>query len=120
VKALTGAGKIFEITKLLRAWSGGDDAALEELAPVVSAELHRIARRRMRSERQGHTLQTDELVNEAWLRLMAALPLNGRNARIFMRSPRRPCGGFWWTGSRQGHGAAGSGRLGWSALTGIR
>lgn len=59
-----------EITLLLQKWSEGDSAALEKLTPVISAELHRIARRYMSKERAGHTLQTTALVNEAYLRLI--------------------------------------------------
>lgn len=59
-----------EITVLLRAWSQGDAAALDRLAPQVYAELHRMARRHMRKERPGNTLQTTALVNEAYLRLV--------------------------------------------------
>ena len=46
------------ITQLLVAWSEGDRAALDELVPLVHAELRRIARNYMRGERKGHTLQT--------------------------------------------------------------
>ncbi|HEX8556666.1 MAG TPA: sigma-70 family RNA polymerase sigma factor [Pyrinomonadaceae bacterium] len=59
-----------EVTELLAAWSGGDEAALERLAPLVHAELHRLARRYMGRERAGHTLQTSALVNEAYVRLI--------------------------------------------------
>ena len=59
-----------EITQLLVAWSGGDEAALEELTPLVYAELHRLARHYMSRERSGHVLQTSALVNEAYLRLV--------------------------------------------------
>ena len=59
-----------EITKLLRAWSGGDQAALEQLAEQVYGELRIVARRYMRNERQGNTLQTTALVNEVYLRLV--------------------------------------------------
>ena len=58
------------VTALLRAWSAGNQTALDELAPVLHGELKRIARRYMRSERQGHTLQPTALVNEAFLRLV--------------------------------------------------
>ena len=57
------------ITELLRAWSGGDGAALERLADEVYHELHRMARRYMKNERQGDTLQTTALVHEVYLRL---------------------------------------------------
>ena len=59
-----------EMTEFLRRWSEGDAAALERLTPVVYAELHRIAKRYMRREREGHTLQTTALVNEAYIRLI--------------------------------------------------
>jgi len=58
------------VTKLLQAWSGGDEEALEKLTPLVYAELRRRARRYMAQERQGHTLQTTALVNEVYLRLV--------------------------------------------------
>jgi RNA polymerase sigma factor (TIGR02999 family) len=58
-----------EITRLLADWGGGDPGALEKLTPLVYAELRRIARRQMRDERPGHTLQATALVNEAFLRL---------------------------------------------------
>jgi RNA polymerase sigma factor (TIGR02999 family) len=59
-----------EITKLLKAWSGGDQAALERLAEQVYSELRLVARRFMKNERQGNTLQTTALVNEVYLRLV--------------------------------------------------
>lgn len=59
-----------EVTVLLRSWGQGDQAALERLTPLVYTELHRMARRYMRNERVGNTLQTTALVNEAYLRLV--------------------------------------------------
>jgi RNA polymerase sigma-70 factor, ECF subfamily len=59
-----------DITELLMAWSEGNETALEKLAPLVEAELHRLAQRYLRRERPGHTLQTTALVNEAYLRLI--------------------------------------------------
>jgi RNA polymerase sigma-70 factor, ECF subfamily len=59
-----------EVTQLLLAWSDGDKAALEELTPLVYAELHRLAETYMRRERAGHPLQTTALVNEAYARLV--------------------------------------------------
>ena len=58
------------VTELLVAWGGGDDSALEPLMSLVHTELYRLARREMRGERDGHTLQTTALVNEAYLRLV--------------------------------------------------
>jgi RNA polymerase sigma-70 factor (ECF subfamily) len=58
------------VTGLLQAWNLGNDAALEQLIPVVHLELRRLARRQMRREREGHTLQTTALVNEVYMRLI--------------------------------------------------
>jgi RNA polymerase sigma-70 factor (ECF subfamily) len=59
-----------EITLLLKAWSEGDKGALNELIPLVYNDLHRVARRHMAVEREGHTLQTTALVHEAYVRLV--------------------------------------------------
>jgi len=59
-----------ETTLLLRAWAGGDRAALEKLTPRVYRTLRRIAGRYMRDEREGHTLQATALVHEAYLELV--------------------------------------------------
>ena len=59
-----------EVTELLVAWSDGDEQALDRLAPLVQAELHRLARRYMSRERGDHLLQTSALINEAYLRLI--------------------------------------------------
>ena len=64
------SGGSAEVTVLLKAWSGGDERALDRLTAVVHAELHRIARRYMRNERPGNTLQATALVNEVYLRLV--------------------------------------------------
>lgn len=77
------------VTEWLVAWSGGDEAALERLVPVVHAELRRLARRAMRRERPEHTLQTTALVNEAYLRLVSASHVNWQNrAHFFALSAR--------------------------------
>lgn len=60
------------ITALLKAWTGGDEQALERLTPLVYPELLRIARQYMRRENPGHTLQPTALVHEAYLRLVDA------------------------------------------------
>jgi hypothetical protein len=52
------------VTELLRAWSDGDDLALEQLVPLVEAELRRLARAYMKRERPGHTLQATALIND--------------------------------------------------------
>jgi RNA polymerase sigma-70 factor (ECF subfamily) len=59
-----------DISELLRAWSGGQQNALDALTPIVHNELRRLAHRYMKGERSGHTLQTTALVNEAYLRLV--------------------------------------------------
>jgi RNA polymerase sigma-70 factor (ECF subfamily) len=59
-----------EITQLLTAWSEGDQSALDRLAPLIHAELHRLAHHYMSRERPGHLLQTSALVNEAYVRLI--------------------------------------------------
>src|SRR5215467_9997638 len=59
-----------EISELLRAWSEGDQRALDGLTPIVYRELRRLAHHYMERERPGHTLQTTALVNEAYMRLV--------------------------------------------------
>ncbi len=59
-----------QVTQLLLAWGGGDQAALDELMPLVYEELRRLAHQCIRRERPGHTLQTSALLNEAYLRLV--------------------------------------------------
>lgn len=59
-----------DVSTLLRAWSNGDQSALDKLAPIVYDELRRLARHYMSRERTGHSLQATALVNEAYLRLV--------------------------------------------------
>lgn len=59
-----------EVTQLLKAWTNGDEQALEKLTPLVYEQLHRAAQRYMAGERSGHTLQTTALVNEVYVRLV--------------------------------------------------
>src|SRR5262245_63699521 len=59
-----------EVSQLLLAWRDGDQSALDKLAPLVYAELRRLASHYMSRERPGHSLQTTALVNEAYLRLV--------------------------------------------------
>ena len=72
-----------EITRLLLAWSEGDGEALDRLAPLVYAELRRLAKSYMRKERAGHTLQTTALINEAYLRLIDAGQVEWQNRAHF-------------------------------------
>jgi RNA polymerase sigma factor (TIGR02999 family) len=69
-----------EVTELLRAWRQGDIAALDQLVPLVHAELRRVARSHIRREGAGHTLQATALVHEVYLRLVGLdrLTLNDR------------------------------------------
>ncbi|MEN3335842.1 MAG: hypothetical protein V7641_5207 [Blastocatellia bacterium] len=59
-----------QVTQWLLQWSGGDQAALDQLMPAVYAELHRVAVSYLRREQAGHTLQPTALVHEAYLRLV--------------------------------------------------
>jgi RNA polymerase sigma factor (TIGR02999 family) len=59
-----------EVTKLLKNWGAGDESAPDKLMPLVYDELRRLARRYMRREKPGHTLQTSALVHEAYVRLV--------------------------------------------------
>jgi len=63
-----------DITQLLRDWSSGDTQALPRLVSLVYPELHRIAQRHLRRERQGHTLQPTALVHEAYVRFAQQAP----------------------------------------------
>jgi len=72
-----------DVTRLLLAWRRGDGQALEELVPLVYAELHRLAHRQMRGERPGHFLQTTALVNEAYLRLVESDRVRWQNRSHF-------------------------------------
>ncbi|MGA7632717.1 MAG: sigma-70 family RNA polymerase sigma factor [Terriglobales bacterium] len=72
-----------EVSGLLRAWSDGDRAALDRLTPIVYDELRRLARRYMRGERPGHSLQTTALVNEAYMRLVDYKRMQWQNRAHF-------------------------------------
>jgi len=83
-----GPAKV-EVTQLLRAWGEGVDGALEQLAPLVENELHRLAHKYMRRERPGQTLQTTALVNEVYLRLIETQQVSWQNrAHFFAISAR--------------------------------
>ncbi|MCI0392662.1 MAG: sigma-70 family RNA polymerase sigma factor [Acidobacteria bacterium] len=72
-----------EVTQLLQAWRDGDESALDRLMPMVYDELRRMARRFMRNERKGHTLQTSALINEAYLRLVEREGIDWQNRAHF-------------------------------------
>lgn len=72
------------VTGLLHLWRGGDEAALQQLIPLVQEELHRIAVRCMRGERAEHSLQATALVNEAYVRLVDARQVNWQDRSHFL------------------------------------
>ena len=72
-----------EVTQLLIAWGNGEEEALEKLVPLIYDELRRIARRYMKREPAGHTLQTTALVNEAYLRLIEQKGMKWQNRAHF-------------------------------------
>ena len=73
-----------EITQLLQAWGQGDETALAQLVPLIEAELHRLAQQYLYKERQGHSLQATELVNEAFLRLIDWQRIEWQNRAQFV------------------------------------
>lgn len=72
------------ITALLHAWSGGDQEALAIVTPLVHAELRQMARRHMRGERPGHSLQVTGLINECYLRLADAQQMQWQDRTHFL------------------------------------
>jgi RNA polymerase sigma factor (TIGR02999 family) len=72
-----------DVTQLLVAWSNGDEAARDQLMPLVYEELHRLAHHYMNRERPGHTLQTSALVNEAFVRLVDQRDVHWQNRSHF-------------------------------------
>jgi len=79
----TSSAAALEVTLLLRAWGGGDAAALDRLTPLVYNELHRQAKLLMARESPDNILQPSALVNEAYLRLTADAPVEWENRRQF-------------------------------------
>lgn len=72
-----------EVTLLLDQWRGGDGQAFDRLFPLVYSDLHRTAGAYLRRERPDHTLQTTDLVHEAYLRLAGAKALDPKNRSHF-------------------------------------
>jgi len=72
-----------EVTRLLRAWSAGDESALDSLIPLVYDDLHRAAHAYMAREAPDNTLQTTALVNEVYLRLAGGRPTNWNDRSHF-------------------------------------
>jgi len=72
-----------DTTQLLRAWAGGDSQALQHLMPRVYRELRRVAAHLLQNERPGHSLQSADLVHEAYLRLVNANELEWQHRAHF-------------------------------------
>jgi RNA polymerase sigma factor (TIGR02999 family) len=72
-----------EVTQLLMDWSEGNTAALKELMPLVYRELRKLARQYLNRERDGHTLQTTDLVHEAYLKLVDQRRVQWQNRTHF-------------------------------------
>lgn len=72
-----------EVSRLLVAWSNGDQAALDELVPLIYEELHRLAHRYISRERPDNTLQTTALAHEAYLRLVDVTGVQWQNRAHF-------------------------------------
>jgi len=72
-----------DVSTLLRAWSDGDQAALDHLTPIVYSELRRLAGYYMGRERSGHSLQATALVNEAYLKLVDCKRMRWENRAHF-------------------------------------
>lgn len=72
-----------QVSELLAAWNGGDREAWNRLVPVVYDELREHARRILRQERSGHTLQTTALVHETYLKLAGQRVVNWENRAHF-------------------------------------
>lgn len=72
-----------EISRLLHAWGGGDEKALDNLLPLVYGELRRQAHRCLRRERAGHTLQTTDLIHEAYFKLAGQSDIQWQNRTHF-------------------------------------
>ena len=81
---LNGRTTPHEVTRLLSAWSEGDQIALQKLTPLVYEELRRLAHRYMGGQRSSHTLQTTALVNEVYLRLAGQSRPNFANRAHFV------------------------------------
>ena len=77
------------VTELLVAWRAGNNSALDQLVPLVEAELRQLARRYLQRERPGHVLQATALVNEAFIRLLNWREVNWQNRAHFVAMAAR-------------------------------
>ena len=73
-----------QVTRLLQDWRNGRQDALEQLAPIIHRELHRLASSYMRGQRVDHPLQPTALVNEAYIRLLGHEPPDWRDRAHFL------------------------------------
>jgi RNA polymerase sigma-70 factor (ECF subfamily) len=96
------------VSELLVRWKAGDPEALEALVPLVYKDLRGIARRHLRRERPGHTLQSAALVHEAYLRLLDQRPFDTENRVHFLAVASRLMRQILVDYAR-GHGAANRG-----------
>ena len=71
------------ITQMLHAWGLGDNEALHKLIEIVHDELHKLAARHLKQERPGHTLQTTDLLNEAFAKLVDKKSIDWKNRTHF-------------------------------------
>lgn len=71
------------VTTMLREWSDGNKEVLDELIPIVQGQLRHQARRYLRRERRDHSLQTTELINEAYIRLVEGKCRKWKDRRHF-------------------------------------
>ena len=78
-----------QVTELLIAWRTGNSSALDQLVPLIEAELRQLARRYLRRERPGHVLQTTALVNEAFVRLLTWQNVSWQNRAHFVAMAAR-------------------------------
>ena len=78
-----------QVTELLVAWRAGNNSALDQLVPLVEAELRHLARRYLQRERPGHVLQATALVNEAFIRLLNWREVNWQNRAHFVAMAAR-------------------------------
>ena len=78
-----------EVTGLLKAWSDGNQGALEQIIEAIYPELRKIARRSLSRERDGHTLQATALVNEAYLKLVGIEGAEWRDRAHFFAAAAR-------------------------------
>jgi RNA polymerase sigma factor (TIGR02999 family) len=77
------------VTELLVAWREGNESALNQLVPLIEAELRRLAHGYLRRERPGHVLQTTALVNEAFVRLLHWQTISWQNRAHFLAMAAR-------------------------------